>query len=290
MRKYAGRLQDEVDRKIRYLNTNEPDVVLRALTLSEFLEDTIGQLKQYVVKYEFKDEGEEIEFFKKIKPGLYRYLLYYRKLYYIEINRPQDCIEQQGAYLKRELSCLQPFIERRIFLYRYFRSGATYLDSYLFLRKNIHLRRVEQFYGSFMFERDPTFSTLCDFEVAKFMAHDMLRDYIMEELTKLENPIHKMLPKERITWTHSKTELIELLYSLDTDGCFNHGKIPLYKIAYYFEQVFNIDLGNNIARNFFDMRIRQRPTPFIDRLRERLQKRMNDYGDEPDYNKHKRKR
>lgn len=80
------RLQNEVDRKIRYLNMNEPDVVLRALTLSEYLEDAIGQLKQFVVKYGFKDEGEEIAFFKKIKPGLYRYLLYNRKLYGILLS------------------------------------------------------------------------------------------------------------------------------------------------------------------------------------------------------------
>jgi hypothetical protein len=35
-------------------------------------------------------------------------------------------------------------------------------------------------------------------------------------------------------------------------------------------------LGNNIARNFYDMRIRNQPTPFLDRLRDEIRKRMDD--------------
>ncbi len=62
---------------------------------------------------------------------------------------------------------------------------------------------------------------------------------------------------------------------MDTEGCFNNGKIPLTQIAAYFENIFNIDLGNNIARNFYDMRIRNQPTPFLDRLREEIRKRMD---------------
>ncbi len=46
------------------------------------------------------------------------------------------------------------------------------------------------------------------------------------------------------------------------------------QIAAYFESIFNIDLGNNIARNFYDMRIRNQLTPFLDRLREEILKRM----------------
>jgi hypothetical protein len=61
---------------------------------------------------------------------------------------------------------------------------------------------------------------------------------------------------------------------LDTVGCFNGGKVPLNQITAYFVNIFNIDLGNNIARNFYDMRIRQQPTPFLDRLREEILKRM----------------
>ncbi|MDR2886271.1 MAG: RteC domain-containing protein [Rikenellaceae bacterium] len=69
--------------------------------------------------------------------------------------------------------------------------------------------------------------------------------------------------------------MAELIYALDTEGSFNDGKVPLTQIAAYFESVFNIDFGNNIPRNFYDMRIRNLPTPFLDRLREIMLKRMD---------------
>lgn len=292
MRKFANRLLEDTKKRIGQEEADQPDVVLRALSLTGYMEDTIGRLKAYILTYTFRDDAEEIAFFKEIKPEICRYLLYYRKLYYIEINRPYGCTEQQREYLKKELSRLQLYIERRRFLYNYYRCGATHLDSYFFLRRNIHMRRAEHYGDSFSFERDPSFSTLCDFGIAKIRAHEMLRQYLLEELARLEHPggEYGAAPVERLTWTHSKTELIELLYSLDTDGCFNYGKVPLHKISSYFEQAFNIKIGSNISRNFYDMRIRHRPTPFLDRLRDRLIKRMNDFGDETDNKKTKPKK
>lgn len=109
----------------------------------------------------------------------------------------------------------------------------------------------------------------------------MLQAYLLSELELLDSymlkPNSTSFPKVKLTWTGSKTDLIELIYALDTEGCFNNGKIPLIQIAAYFESVFNIELGNNIARNFYDMRIRNHPTPFLDRLREEIRKRMENF-------------
>jgi len=108
--------------------------------------------------------------------------------------------------------------------------------------------------------------------------NEWLQAYLLSELKLLNECILQpgvhSYPKVKLSWTGSKTDLIELIYALDTEGCFNNGKIPLIQIAAYFESVFNIDLGNNIARNFYDMRIRNQPTPFLDRLREEILKRM----------------
>lgn len=135
----------------------------------------------------------------------------------------------------------------------------------------------EQYNDSFYFERDPVFSTSFDFTVAKILSHDLLQAYLLSEIAALEgNPQQpgRLLPTVRLTWTGTKTELIELVYALDTMECFSYGKVPLIKIASYFESVFNIDLGGNIARNFYDMRIRSEPTSFLDHLREKLLSRI----------------
>ena len=78
----------------------------------------------------------------------------------------------------------------------------------------------------------------------------------------------------KLTWTGTKTELIELIYALDTADCFDDGKTSLSRIASLLSDVFNIQLGSNIARNFYDMRIRNHPTPFLDRLKSLLIERM----------------
>ena len=293
MKDFANRMKRDIERKIKSMESVEPDIIRRALSISDMLEESICELKEFIAGYTFGDDEEEILFFKEIKPGLFKYLLYYRKLYHIEINRPVSCPQQQAEYIKTELSRLQSYVERRLAFYRYYRSGESNLDDEFFLRRNASQRRREQYHDSFYFERDPAFSTLYDFTVSKIMANDMLQAYLLSELGVLENEIlhpGATLPPVAMTWTGTKTELIELIYSLDTVGNFNYGKVPLLRISEYFEKVFNIDLGANIARNFYDMRIRHSPTPFLDRLREKLLNRMNDYEEKPNSHKPSKKK
>ncbi|MFV0500709.1 MAG: RteC domain-containing protein [Bacteroidales bacterium] len=204
-------------------------------------------------------------------------VFYYRKVYNIEMNRPVASVEAQKEYLKKKLDIIQDFNDKILDFYRYYRSGAIHLDAAYFVRGKPD---TEQYLETFYYERDPQFSTNADFKVAKIIANDMLQAYLLSELELLDNYMQKpsniSFPKVKLTWTGSKTDLIELIYALDTEGCFSNGKIPLIQIAAYFESVFNIDLGNNIARNFYDMRIRNQPTPFLDRLREEILKRMDE--------------
>ena len=85
---------------------------------------------------------------------------------------------------------------------------------------------------------------------------------------------HPQPTPPQLTWTGTKTELIELIYALDTAGCLDDGKASLSRIASLLSNVFNIQLGANIARNFYDMRIRNHPVPFLDRLKSLLIERM----------------
>lgn len=274
---FVEKLQKEIRLKIEQIEAEDKNILKKSLDASHILGDAFDRLKEFIIKYNFKDEEEEILFFKEIKPKIFCHLIYYRKVYNIEMHRPVASVDAQKEYLKRKMDVIQDFNDKVLDFYRYFRSGATYLDAAYFVRGKPD---TEQYLESFYYERDPQFSTNCDFKVAKIMANDMLQAYLLSELELLDNfmmkPSNSSFPKVKLTWTGSKTELIELIYALDTEGCFNNGKIPLTQIAAYLESVFNIELGNNIARNFYDMRIRHQPTPFLDRLREEIRKRMDD--------------
>ena len=273
---FVEKLQREIRRIIEQIEAEDKNILKKSLDASRVLGNAFDKLKEFIIAYKFKDEEEETLFFKEIKPKIFCHLIYYRKVYNIEMHRPVASIEAQKEFLKKKLDVIQDFNDKILDFYRYYRSGATYLDAAYFVRGRPD---TEQYLETFYYERDPQFSTNADFKVAKIMANDMLQAYLLSELEGLDNYMQKpnvsSFPKVKLTWTGSKTELIELIYALDTVGCFNNDKIPLIQIAAYFESVFNIELGNNIARNFYDMRIRNQPTPFIDRLREEIRKRMD---------------
>ena len=253
---FVEKLQKEIRLKIDQIEAEDMNILKKSLDASHILGDAFDQLKEFIIAYKFKDEDEEILFFKEVKPKIFGHLIYYRKVYNIEMHRPVASIEAQKEYLKKNLDVIQDFNDKILDFYRYYRSGATYLDAAYFVRGKPD---TEQYLETFYYERDPQFSTNADFKVAKIMANDMLQAYLLSELEALDNSIRKpsnsSFPKVKLTWTVSKTDLIELIYALDTDGSFNNGKVPLIQIAAHFESVFNIDLGNNIARNLHDMHI-----------------------------------
>ncbi|NLA48274.1 MAG: hypothetical protein GX876_02295, partial [Bacteroidales bacterium] len=146
-------------------------------------EIAFDRLKAFVSEYTFGNEADEIHFFKEIKPQLFCKLIYYRKIYNIESIRPNGSDHAQINYIERELDSLKIFFDRNIDFYKYYRSGSTYLDRHYFLRGKPDIQMTLE---SFYFERDPKFSTACDFKVAKILANELLRIYLNEELLKLK--------------------------------------------------------------------------------------------------------
>ena len=104
----------------------------------------------------------------------------------------------------------------------------------------------------------------------------MLSVYLMGELESLESTnLRNMvlpLPDVRPTWQDSKKDLTELIYLLDSKGCF--GNVPLTQLASYISNAFNVHLDMNLSRTFCDMKIRNNPTPWLDKAKEALLKRM----------------
>ena len=97
---------------------------------------------------------------------------------------------------------------------------------------------------------------------------------MLVEQTTHDCPFKKQIPSQTsLRWTAKKTDLIELLYGLDAAGCFNSGNISLNQIAVHLENVFDTNLSH-FPRDFYEMRIRNNQTPFIDKLKTLLKKRM----------------
>ncbi|MBN2777042.1 MAG: RteC domain-containing protein [Bacteroidales bacterium] len=272
MLEYITNLRKQTDELIDNIESSNNNVLKKSLEASRVLAESFDNLKQFILSYKFRDDMEEITFFKEIKPKFCYRLIYNRKLYNIEMNRPAGA-NKQKEYLSDELNEINKYNIKRLDFIRYYRSGASHLDSLYFLRGKMD---TEQYLETFYFELDPNFSTNCDFKVAKILSNDMLSVYLMQELDKLDNngltPFHFGFPATKLTWKGTKTELMEQIYSWDSDNSF--GDVPLTQLSDYIQKVFNIQLDKNLSRSFSDMKIRNVPTPFLDNLKNALLKRM----------------
>lgn len=278
MVEFVKSLQKEINRKVEKIDRSDADPIKKALEASHVLGQAFDRLKEFIISYHFKDESEEIEFFKEIKPKIFYRLIYYRKVYNIEMNRPVACIDTQREYLLGELESINKYTGKRLDFIRYFRSGSTHLDNLYFLRGQTD---TEQYLESFYYELDPLFSTNCDFKVAKILANDMLTVYLYQELEALQADTGKYFfgfpfPETRLTWQDGKTDLLELIYALDSKHSFGKD-VSLTQLANYLSNVFNIQIDANLSRTFCDMKIRNNPTPWLDSLKEALINRMQSW-------------
>jgi hypothetical protein len=265
-----------INAEVQMMESEESYIYKLATEVVTYLERMFQEVKILISEYNFVDENEEILFFKKTKPQLFNKMIYYSKILNIENLRPTGSLHAQKRYLLYELDQLTIFFNKNIDFYKYYRSGDTMLDRYYFLRGR---QRVQMVIENFYFERDPRFSTSCDFKVTNILANDLLQVYLNEELQKLGqyqiNPPDKMIfPKSKESWTRSKTDLVELIYALCEADCFNYGRITLKRLTDYLENVFNIDLGD-VYHTYLTIRGRNNRVQLLDELKEKLIAKMN---------------
>lgn len=220
MNDFLLKLKKETEHKLRMINSAEKDPLKRAYSIALALAEANAQLKARVIDHEFGNKDEEIYFFKYVKPYLVSRLIYWCQVYNIEMNRPVGPVEVQREYLYRELRNLQDYIERRPEFYSYYRLGSTHNDVYYFTRDKFEIGR--QYLEAIMSEREPSYSTNCDYKLAKIQANERLEILLKSQLDELDHPHEEIV---QLPWAAKKVFLIELLYALDSFRAF--GNIPL---------------------------------------------------------------
>jgi hypothetical protein len=267
---FWSELVAELSHKIESLEKENTSILTQAQNGLQYCKELLKALEALVEKNGFRDEREEILFFKEVKPKFYSRLIYYYKLYNIEVGRPVGTHQDQVQYLQKELDRIKEFFEDNKFFYQYFRGDETYLDEKLFLRTadttslSINLYDVHS---------NPDFSTPVDYILSRILANEMLLAYLNKAISAVNNePITDATEKTKLSktlsWTEAKSALIELIYAFKARGSFNNGKATLKEITDYFQTVFNIEI-NNVSRDFQDILSRKRSyTYYLDALKE----------------------
>ncbi len=268
----------DFETKLKTLEARHEHVLFKAEKGIAHTEKCIKVLRERVLEKGFFSKAEEIIFFKHIKPQFFSKLIYYVKLYNIESKRPRNGIKYQIKYLKHQINKLQIFFNENLEFYYYYRRGATTLDEHYFIRGKSNMRSPTQLIHFFS---DQDFSTSRDSAVSTIMAFEMLIVYLEQEIEKLESlskASKSVLSNHhsKLTWTGNKTELIELIYALQSSGRINSGNADIKEMAILFEKIFHLDLGN-YYHTFTEIRARKSSrTKFLDRLKEGLNHRFHE--------------
>ncbi|MCX2479342.1 RteC domain-containing protein [Pedobacter sp. MC2016-15] len=242
--------------------------------------DFLHEVRSQVTSVAFQDKFEEIYFFKFEKPEYYAQKIYQVALFTLLNQKPVGTVEMIKTYFVDELAFVSRFFKQHAFYYEYYRSGFTELDEPLFLRESL----IASPLLIDLPDLDPEFSTGGDYLFAKFIAYEQLRDYILDELKKLENKDASRLPslgkdKKRFDWTGEMINIVEMGYSLYVSKQMNDGKASLADIFRWLEESFGVELGIP-ANRFREIKRRKRitRTHFLDSLRSDLL----DYMDKDD--------
>ena len=276
MQDYINEILHRINEEMELLGIDENISVDNAWHMIDVIRPLFDNLRRMMVKYEFQNEKEEIHFFKDIKPNILSRYIYFHKIIKIEMKRPIGSDDVQREYLHYQLGNLKCFFDQNLDFYQYYRSQATHLDTYYFIRYKTNLKL---YVDSAFLDKDPAFSTGYDYKVAKILSNEMLRIYLNRQLQLLDRKIHiskirATLSDFNLKWTGSKSDAIEFGYGLFAVATLNNGNVTIKEIMTFIEAAFDIDLGD-YYRTYLTLKSRKKNrTSFFTSVIEQLLKRM----------------
>ncbi|WP_295664842.1 RteC domain-containing protein, partial [uncultured Mucilaginibacter sp.] len=221
----------------------------------------------------FKDDDEEIAFFKTVKPQFKAIYIYETEIFKIETGRPVGEQDAIFGYYEQELKYIRNFFAKHQFLYQYYLHEGTELDkAYFTLGGQITQPIIDQ---PLDISRD---TTIGDYFFSRFIANEQIQEYLLRAiyLPEVKNHLQDR-PEVSIKWTGDKANLIELAYGIWLTGQLNEGNASLNEIIRWLENVLAVKLGN-FRKRFSELESRKRlsSTKFIDQMKAVILKKMED--------------
>jgi hypothetical protein len=263
LKEFSDSLRRRTNDEIEIIDLRRPDALSRTSQVIVIVDKCIYELKRFVVDYNFKGLEEEIEFFKVIKPEYAGLLTYHKKLFRIQLFEAYNSPDARLKYFRKQLERLEFFIGKNRAFCHYIFSNSTHMDEKYFSRGT-------ELPNSAVI--DDRFSTPHEMLLSKILSNRMVREYLLSAIQEIENPIST----SPLTWTSSKTDLVELIYALQAAGVFNKKHADLKQIATHLEKAFNVSLGN-YYRVFQEIRQRKSSrAKFIESLKQAITQKMDE--------------
>jgi hypothetical protein len=229
--------------------------------------NALNDLSLQLDSHQFKDQDEEITFFKTVKPQFNAIYIFETEIFKIETGRPVGDQAAVIAYYEQELKYIGSFFYKHQFLYQYYLLEGSELDNaYFMLGGQIAQPVIDQ---PLDISRD---TTIGDYFFSRFIAYEQIQEYLLRViyLPEGKNQSSDTPADLSIKWTGDKANLIELAYGIWLTGQLNEGNASL-------ENALAVKLGN-FRKRFSELESRKRlsSTKFIDQMKIVILKKMED--------------
>ena len=263
MVKFTASLIAKMTEELSEISSQSGNTLQKAERSYQYVQRAIQNLKIFILDYSFRDQAEEIKFFKEIKPQFLSELIYYKELYYIESGKPFADQEVIISYYRQHIDRIRMFFERNQDLYNYYLMDKTHNDERYFIRTSFE----EDFISESIAEFDTRFCTLHSYNLSKIFALENVYTFVNQSISQIENPelgaTNSGDKRFRNKWTGTNTGIIELGFALWASGAVNDGKGGYGQVIEALAMVFNCKIGN-YHRTLQNMSIRKKDmTPLL---------------------------
>ena len=139
------------------------------------------KLKAILKMRGFKDENDEIDFFRNVKPRFTCYIEYY-----VILTEALVCVpiskDAAVSYWKEEVNRVKRFCDKHSDFIIYYQCKRRHSDAIYFLRKN---NRATVVTLPAVYDADPEYGTSHDSIIRTFLAYDMYAKYVRKRLWEL---------------------------------------------------------------------------------------------------------
>ena len=146
-----------------------------------------NKLKEFLNRRSFKDDHDEIEFFRNVKPRFTSYIEYM-----VLLSQALTCIptekDAEISYWKEEVERFKRFQQRNLEFVIYYECKRRHYDSIYFLRKN---NKATAIIPAPVYDADPEFCTSHDCMIRAFLAYRMYSKYARKKLWEVTGRIRK---------------------------------------------------------------------------------------------------
>lgn len=272
MTTFVNQLQEQLEAKLFRIESETNNPLKAAKRAFSAARDAVARMQEYITAYSFNDRQEEIRFYKEIEPSFHARMIYYARLYRIERSKPVGSKEIIKAFFEEELNKMYLFFRENEDFYKYYRSGADFMDETFFIPDGDTAEIVIDEYSCIP---DNQLCTALGYKAACIKAFEKLQVYLNGQLAQTEGHPQTRLAGAQCKWTGSKVALTELMYALVYSGMINNGHIQVKELAEVLEDIFEIKLGN-YYRTRQEMYSRKETASFLELLMKRFRQGMDE--------------